>query len=118
MIKYNKLFAKLAYDGKKKTDLLGVNSHTLAKMSKGETVNTDTINKICYVLDCQPADIMEYVPVENEKILSGLEQLKSMFNAGMHEFDNSTKEEMKDVKKTIKKAKNDGLKAAEKLNIK
>lgn len=62
MMKYNKLFALLAQRGMKKTDLLEViSSPTLAKLSKGESVTTDILCKICEYLDCQPSDIMEYV---------------------------------------------------------
>ena len=62
MMKYNRLFALLAQHGMKKTDLLEViSSPTLAKLSKSESVTTDILCKICEYLDCQPADIMEYV---------------------------------------------------------
>ena len=62
MMKYNKLFALLAQRSMKKTDLLEViSSPTLAKLSKSESVTTDMLCKICEYLDCQPADIMEYV---------------------------------------------------------
>ncbi len=62
-IKYNKLFALLAMKGLQKTDLItmaDISAPTLAKLSKGETVTTETISKICKALDCQPGDIMEY----------------------------------------------------------
>lgn len=59
MIKYNGLFAILAIKGMKKTDLLEViSSPTLAKLSKGETVQTDVIDRLCEFLQCQPANIM------------------------------------------------------------
>lgn len=65
MIKYNKLFALLAMRGMKKTDLLQViSAPTLAKLSKGDVVKTDIIEKICLFLGCQPSDIMEVVEVE------------------------------------------------------
>ena len=62
-IKYNKLFALLATKGLKKTDLIElahISAPTLAKLSKGETVTTEVILKLCMALDCQPGDIMEY----------------------------------------------------------
>ena len=63
MIKYNKLFALLAMRGMKKTDLLEViTSPTLAKLSKGNVLQTDSLEKICNFLKCQPGDIMEIVP--------------------------------------------------------
>lgn len=60
MIRYYKLFDLLMRKGMKKTDLLQViSAPTLAKLSKGETVKTDTIDKICLFLECQPNEIME-----------------------------------------------------------
>jgi len=65
-IKYYKLFDLLNRRGMKKTDLLGiVSSPTLAKLSKGETITTEIVEKICLRLDCQPGDIMEYVEDES-----------------------------------------------------
>ena len=66
-IKYYKLFDLLQRRGLKKTDLIklaGISSPTLAKLSKGETVTTEVIEKICNALECQPADIMELVKEE------------------------------------------------------
>lgn len=61
MMKYYRLFDLLARRDMKKTDLLSViSAPTLAKLSKGETVKTDALCKICGFLDCQPGDIMEY----------------------------------------------------------
>lgn len=31
-------------------------------LNKNKRVDTETINRLCEVLDCQPGDIMEYVP--------------------------------------------------------
>lgn len=67
-IKYYKLFDLLARRGKKKTDLIEmaqISSPTLAKLSKGETVTTEVIGKICDALNVQPGDIMENI---NEEI--------------------------------------------------
>ena len=54
--------------GYKKTDLkleVGFSTVTIAKLSKGESVTTDTILRICERFDVQPGDIMEYVPDED-----------------------------------------------------
>ena len=61
-IKYYKLFDILQRRGMKKTDLLTkakISSPTLAKLSKGETVTTEVIEKICVALNVQPGDIKE-----------------------------------------------------------
>lgn len=68
MMKYYKLFILLDKRGMKRTELLKViSSVTLAKLGKGESVTTDVLCKICGFLDCQPADIMEYVAEEAPK---------------------------------------------------
>lgn len=65
MMKYYKLFILLDKRGMKRTELLKVvSSVTLAKLGKGESVTTDILCKICSFLNCQPGDIMEYVPDE------------------------------------------------------
>lgn len=67
-MKYYKLFIMLDKRGMKRTELLKViSSVTLAKLGKGESVTTDVLCKICSFLDCQPADIMEYVAEEAPK---------------------------------------------------
>lgn len=62
-IKYYKLFDVLTRRGLKKTDLIQlahISSPTLAKLSKGETIQTDVISRICAALNVQPGDIMEW----------------------------------------------------------
>ena len=70
-IKYYRLFDLLQRRGLKKTDLLklaGISSPTLAKLSKGETVTTEVIEKVCNALSVQPADIMEIVNDTGEEV--------------------------------------------------
>lgn len=43
----------------------GINSTQLDKMLKTGDCGGKTIDKICKLLDCQPSDIMEYIPDEN-----------------------------------------------------
>ena len=63
MICYYKLFDMLNRKNMKKTDLLAVISGvSLAKLGKNENVYITTILKICFYLNCQPGDIMEYLP--------------------------------------------------------
>ena len=35
------------------------------KLRTGGDIDTRTINKLCALLDCQPGDLMEYVPDNN-----------------------------------------------------
>lgn len=64
MISYNKLWKLLIDKNLNKTQfrlLVGISSATLAKLSKNDNVNTDTINNICKTLKCDVSDIMEYI---------------------------------------------------------
>ena len=61
-IDYAKLWKLLIDKGMSKTDLIaltGISSRVVAKLSKNETVTTDTIARICEALGCDVADIME-----------------------------------------------------------
>lgn len=66
MLCYNKLFNLLKEKGIKKSSLrnMGFSPHITVKLSKGEHINTINIEKLCRLLNCQPGDIMEYVPEE------------------------------------------------------
>lgn len=61
---YNKLFDLLKERGHSSTYWLrqnGFHSATVTKLRKNQRVNTDTINALCTLLNCQPGDILEYV---------------------------------------------------------
>lgn len=60
MIRYYKLFDLLNRRNMKKSDLRQIlSSSTVAKLSKGEYISGEAIEKICLFLGCQPGDIME-----------------------------------------------------------
>lgn len=65
MIKYYKLLDMLNRRSMTKETLrqqIGISSATMSKISSHKTVSLDVIDKICCALDCQPGDIIEYVP--------------------------------------------------------
>lgn len=68
-ILYGKLFQLLKIKEKTMYDLRKdkvVGTATLEKMRKAEGhIDTRSIEKLCEYLNCQPGDIMEYVPEEN-----------------------------------------------------
>jgi len=69
LIKYDKLFARLATEGKTATYWLrqnGLHAATVNKLRKNELIRTDTVDHLCRLLRCQPGDLMEYV--ENESL--------------------------------------------------
>ena len=69
-ISYRPLWVQLAQKGMKKTDLCtvaGISSPTLAKMSKNQPVDGKVLERICATLQCQPGDVIEYVPESKEE---------------------------------------------------
>ncbi len=61
-ISYKRLWKMLIDKDMKKKELIektGLSNYTLNKLNKGETVTTETLLKICKVLDCTFDDIME-----------------------------------------------------------
>lgn len=61
---YNKLWKLLIDKNMTKSDLrkaIGISSITLAKMSKGENVSLDVIDKICTLMNCDVEDVLEHV---------------------------------------------------------
>ena len=61
-ISYNKLWKQLIDKRMNKKDLrlaAGVSTAVIAKLGKGDNVTTDVLLKICNVLNCDIADIME-----------------------------------------------------------
>ena len=45
----------------------GISTNAMAKLGKNENVNTGVLDKICHVLNCQVADIMEITDVQDNK---------------------------------------------------
>ena len=70
-ISYKKLWHLLIDKDMKKRELLrlaNISTATLAKLNRGENVNTDILVRICRALDCSLEDIMELLPENNEKV--------------------------------------------------
>ena len=45
-----------------------ISEATLTKIRHEENINTTTLNVLCVLLKCQPGDILEVVPTDEEKI--------------------------------------------------
>lgn len=72
-ISYNGLWKLLIDKGMKKMDLvenekIGISSSTLAKMSRGETVSMNILEKICLELDCDFGDIVSIDRNKNTEV--------------------------------------------------
>lgn len=62
-IDFSKLWEYMEKKGINKQHLLnnGMHKGSLYKMVRNENVNCEIISKVCYILNCQPKNIMEYV---------------------------------------------------------
>ena len=77
-IDYSKLWKLLIDKEMSKTELMqitGISSRVLAKLSKNETVTTDTIARICSALNCDVCDIMECVSEDRLSVYSAYKKL-------------------------------------------
>ena len=64
-VSYKKLWHLLLDKDMKKKDLqkaASLTSYTMNKLSKNETVTTDTLAKICRSLNCTVDDVMDILP--------------------------------------------------------
>ena len=66
-VSYAKLFALMDQKGLKKVDLrktYKINPKTVDSLVNNRSVTVDTIIQLCEILNCQPGDLMEYIPAE------------------------------------------------------
>lgn len=61
------------------------------QLRKGELISWAALNTVCRLLDCQPGDLLEYVPdeVPNAETLAAIHELD---NGGGEHFTGSTEE--------------------------
>lgn len=68
-VKYDKLFLLMKQKGLttyriRKENI--ISQSALQSLREGKSVTIDTIASLCKVLNCQPGDIMEYIPDQEE----------------------------------------------------
>lgn len=63
MISYRRLWEKLKEEkvSQYRLQMEGISNSTLTRLKRDENVSTDTINKLCHILQCDVEDIMEYI---------------------------------------------------------
>ena len=64
-ISYDKLFSLMGEKGIKKRDLrekYNISPTIVNRLNNNSNVAVDTIMYLCEILECQPSDIMEYIP--------------------------------------------------------
>lgn len=68
-LSYNRLWKLLIDKGLNKNELhkiTGLSQSTIAKLTKGENINTEVLVRICEALNCSINDIMEYIKEEDK----------------------------------------------------
>ena len=68
IISYNKMWKLLIDKNMKRKDLkeqAEVSQNVMARLSKNQAVNMDTMAKICKALKCDIGDVMEFIPEED-----------------------------------------------------
>ena len=80
-VSYEKLFKLMKIKGIKKVDLrkIGLSPTVVDRLVKNNNVNTSTIITLCKILDCQPGDIMDYIP-ETDNTSKQLFDLRTKHN--------------------------------------
>lgn len=74
VVSYKKLWKLLIDKDLMKKDLqsnAGVSWATITKMSKGETVSTEVLMKICKYLQCDVGDIVEFINADSKDEYTG-----------------------------------------------
>ena len=63
---YDKLWSVMERKKINKQYLLnhGLNKSTIYKLVRNDTITTETICKLCFLLNCKPSQILEYIPPE------------------------------------------------------
>ena len=69
-IVYNKLFIVMKEQGLstyriRKENI--ISQSALTSLKNGKSVTTDTIERLCKALNCQPGDLLEYIPDDEVK---------------------------------------------------
>ena len=69
-VSYRKLFDLMQERGVKKVDLrtkYKINPKTVDSLVNNRSVTVDTIMQLCEIFECQPGDLMEYIPTESQE---------------------------------------------------
>ena len=69
-VSYKKLFHLMIDKGMTNAELIekgGFSANIIARLKRDNYVALDSIEKICYALDCGVDDILEFIPDEKEQ---------------------------------------------------
>lgn len=95
-VDYSKLFNKLKNEGitqKQFKEEAKINSNTLMRFRRNESVTTEIICRICDYFRCMPDEIMEFIPEENyPENIKAKQQAKASIEAQIAELQAKLKE--------------------------
>lgn len=66
---YEKLWKLLKEKNMKKIEMqrkAGISGNILSRMGKNKYISMESVEKICYVLNCRIDDILEFIPEEDK----------------------------------------------------
>lgn len=110
MFVYTKLWNVMKEKNYTRNDLRNklLSPTVIAKLGRNEKVSIDVIEKLCEFLNCQPGDIMEYVPDrEIEKLQDKLAQMQSLIKM-MQEKYSISDSKVQDISKGAAEAIDNG----------
>ncbi len=67
MISYAPFYATLIRTGKTEYELIykyGLSANTIHRMKHAKPITTTTLDTLCFILDCEVSDIIEYIKEE------------------------------------------------------
>lgn len=69
ILRLDRVMADRKISGNELADKVGIANVNLSKIKTGKisAIRFSTLNALCQVLECQPGDIMEYMPDEGEQ---------------------------------------------------
>lgn len=95
-VDYSKLFNKLKNEGitqKQFKEEAKINSNTLMRFRRNESVTTEIICRICDYFRCMPDEIMEFIPEANyPENIKAKQQAKAKIEAQIAELQAKLKE--------------------------
>ena len=64
MIVYARLWEKMKENNVSQYRLIkeGISTSTITRLKRNENVSTDTLNKLCDILNCKVEEIIEFIP--------------------------------------------------------
>ena len=70
-VQYNNLFKRLIdlkMSNAQLVEKAGISANIVGRLKRDEYISMESIEKICFALQCTPSDIMEFIPTQGDPI--------------------------------------------------